>query len=57
MDFQDAFLTLFWPVWMRELSLFLAVSIVVAIVDIIIHSQSRPRPRRRSTFAGQEVDP
>ncbi len=57
MDFQDAFLSLFWPVWMRQLSLFLAVSIVVAIVDILIHSQSRPRPRRRSTFAGQEVDP
>jgi hypothetical protein len=56
MDFQDAFLTLYWPVWERMLSVFLAGSILVALIDLLIHSQSRPRPRRRSTFAGQEVD-
>lgn len=56
MDFQEAFLAMYWPVWSRLLGVFLAGSIMISIIDILTRSQSRPRPRRRSTFAGQEVD-
>lgn len=56
MDFQEAFLAMYWPVWSRLLGVFLAGSILISIIDILTRSQSRPRPRRRSTFAGQDVD-
>lgn len=56
MNFQEAFLILFWPAWARMLGLFVAASVIVSILYVLIHSYSFRRPRSRSTFAGQDLE-
>jgi hypothetical protein len=56
MDFQEAFLILFWPVWERMLGLFLAASIAVAIWHIVVSGLRKPfvRQFRFGGRSGQE---
>jgi len=55
MDFQEAFLVMFWPAWVRMLGLFIAITISISLYYIIIYSQRFPRPRRSKRFAGQQI--
>lgn len=56
MNFQEAFLILFWPVWERMMGLFVASGVVVGMYHVLVHSHSFRRPSGRSTFAGQDYD-
>ncbi len=56
MNFQEAFLVVFWPAWSRMLALFVATSVIVEMYHILVHSHSFARPRRSSTFAGQDFE-
>lgn len=56
MDFQEAFLTLFWPVWERMLALLLASSVAVGLWHIVISGLQKPfvRQFRFGGRSGQE---
>lgn len=56
MDFQDAFLSLYWPAWSRMLGLFVAAVIIVSIYHIVLRSHRFTLPHKRETFAGQEFE-
>jgi hypothetical protein len=56
MDFQDAFLTLYWPAWSRMLGLYVAATIILCLYHLLVRSHRFSRPQRRETFIGQEFD-
>lgn len=53
MDFQEAFLVLFWPVWSRLLGLFVAVTVATAVYWIFTKSATYRTPTQGNVrFAG-----
>jgi hypothetical protein len=56
MDFQDAFLTLYWPAWSRMLGLYVAATVILCLYHLLVRSHRFSRPRKRETFMGQEFD-
>ena len=55
MDFQEAFLVLFWPAWSRMLGLFVAAAIGGVVLHVLMRSWHFRRPARSTTFAGQQL--
>ncbi len=68
MNFQEAFLIMFWPVWARMMGVFVAAGVIVGMYHVLVHSYSFRRPSKplafenghsdgtRSTIAGQKSD-
>lgn len=51
MDFQEAFLVLFWEPWAYMLALYLAAVVAVSLWHLVATGLRRPWPR--DTFAGK----
>jgi hypothetical protein len=56
MDFQEAFLVLFWPVWVRMLGLFIAACVFISMYHILLRSHHYRRPSGKTRLAGVEYE-